>query len=79
MKIFSPDALVSFREEKGLSQSELAAKTGLSRQNIWQWENGSTVPHTSSLLKIVNCFGLPSMDIFFVDVYNHSDNKDITE
>lgn len=79
MKEFSPAALIKFREEKNLSQAAFATETGLSRQKLWQWEKGLSVPNTSGLLKIVNRYKLESIDIFFVDIYHHNDDKHTTD
>jgi transcriptional regulator with XRE-family HTH domain len=37
------------RQAQSLTQSQLAKNTGLSRQNVWDWENGKSLPTTDKL------------------------------
>lgn len=53
------------REEKGLSQEELAKKSGVSRTIISRLESGKTmVTTTETLIKIANALGKKVGDIF---------------
>ena len=51
-KIFLNEELYKFRKLKGLSQEELAAQIGVSRQIVSHWENGTNTPDLENLLKI---------------------------
>ena len=41
------------REKKGMSQSELARRTGLSRQRIWALESGEHINVTTKTLETI--------------------------
>ena len=43
------DIIRELRNQKGLSQEELAARVFVTRQAISRWENGETVPNTETL------------------------------
>lgn len=54
------------REEKKMSQSELAEKAGVSRGIIWALETDpNAVTTTKTLLKIANALGTTVDKIFF--------------
>jgi len=48
--------LKELRNEKGLSQSELAKLLGASKQNISDWENGKSETNFEMVAKIANFF-----------------------
>ncbi|MDE7454885.1 MAG: helix-turn-helix domain-containing protein [Clostridia bacterium] len=52
------EALRYAREEKGLSQLELAEKTGISHQNINRWESGKVLPNIDFCVKLANFYGI---------------------
>lgn len=63
---FNPNSIRIIRATKNMTL-EAFAKTlgdGVSRQLVWQWENGVQVPSVPSLLRIVNAHQVP-FDIFF--------------
>ena len=43
------DILLQLRNEKGLSQEELAGRVFVTRQAVSRWENGETTPGTETL------------------------------
>ena len=54
------------RTDMGMSQTELAEKSGISRQTIIRIESDSAVPvKTSTLIKIADVLQRPVADIFF--------------
>lgn len=57
--------LKQLREENGISQTELAKRTGLSRATISKIENSEQVSVTlKTIAKIADVFGVPASDIF---------------
>jgi transcriptional regulator with XRE-family HTH domain len=44
--------LKRLREERVLSQRELARMAGLTHQTVWRYENGSTNAHPRTIRKI---------------------------
>lgn len=53
VKTFSK-TLKRVREASGLSATELASKSGITRMSIWQFENGKREPRLTSLIKLAN-------------------------
>lgn len=47
-----------FRTQRSMSQDDLAAELGVSRQSISKWENNNSVPDLDKLLKIAELFGI---------------------
>lgn len=56
-----------FRKRKGLTQEQLAEKTGVTFQQIQQYENGKTRLNTDKLQVIANAISVPAA-AFFGDV-----------
>lgn len=57
--IYKVGNLISkLREEKGLSQSELGFKLGVTNKAVSRWENGRGYPDTSLLLKLSEILGI---------------------
>ena len=52
------ERLIELRTEKGLSQSELAKQTGLSRIAILHWEHGDRVPLATAIIILAKFFGV---------------------
>ena len=52
------------REERGLSQSELARRTGVTRQTIISLETGSYVPSLLFALNLCEVFDAAVEDVF---------------
>ncbi|MBR6703109.1 MAG: helix-turn-helix transcriptional regulator [Clostridia bacterium] len=50
--------LKEFREEKGISQSELAKLTGIKQQNISRWESGTTLPNIDFCVQLADFYGI---------------------
>ena len=51
------------REEKGLTQDELAKKIPISRQAISKWERGLAIPDAQTLLKLSEFFSVSVNEI----------------
>ena len=54
----------ALREERGLSQSELARRTGVTRQTIISLEKGSYVPSLLFALNLCEVFDAAVEDVF---------------
>lgn len=52
------EKLQSLRKDKGLSQEQLAAKLGVSRQAVSKWELDSSLPDTVNVIQIAELFGV---------------------
>ena len=62
-KTGSDSALAQLRREKGLTQSELAAKIGCYAKDVSRWETGARTPGAESLAKLAAALGCTSDDI----------------
>ncbi|MBS9338691.1 helix-turn-helix transcriptional regulator [Fructobacillus sp. M2-14] len=51
------------RQDKGLTQEQLAQEFHTSRQNISSWENAKTYPNMQDLIRLSDFFGI-SLDVF---------------
>ena len=54
MNIEIANRLVQLRKQNHLSQEELAAKLGLSRQAVSKWERAEASPDTDNLILLAN-------------------------
>lgn len=52
------DFLYELRKEKGLTQSEVAEKLGVTNKAVSKWETGETFPETAQLLPLAGLFGV---------------------
>lgn len=55
------------RFENGMTQEELALRTGVSRQTIMSIERGETNPSVLLALKIAAAFGVPVTEVFAME------------
>ena len=58
--------LYNLRQQKGLSQEELANRLNVSRQTISKWEVGDSTPEMEKLIAISDLFGI-SLDELVMD------------
>ncbi|AQZ45604.1 helix-turn-helix domain-containing protein [Paenibacillus larvae] len=56
-------AVKKARKNKGLTQAQVATKSGLSRTYICDVENGRYCPSVDSLLKIAGALGVTADDV----------------
>lgn len=54
----------SLREEKGLTQEQLAQKLKLDRSTIAKWETGEAMPRTDKLPILAEILGCSISDLF---------------
>ena len=52
-----------YRKKSGLSQEELAAKLGISRQSVSKWERGEASPDTANLIRLAKLYGVSLDDL----------------
>lgn len=52
------ERIAALRNEKKLSQGDLAEKLNVSRQSVSKWETGASVPELDKLLLLSEVFGL---------------------
>ena len=55
--------LKRLREERVLSQRELARMAGLTHQTVWRYENGFTSAHPRTIRKIAGVLGVQPKDL----------------
>lgn len=58
MTIDTANRLVRLRREKGLSQEELAAQIGVSRQAVSKWERAEASPDTENWILLARLYGV---------------------
>lgn len=55
------ERLATLRQERNLTQEELAEKLNIARQSVSRWESRTSIPNMDSLILLSNFFGI-SMD-----------------
>lgn len=58
MNIEIANRLVELRRERGLSQEDLAARLGVSRQAVSKWERCESSPDTDNLIALAKLYGV---------------------
>lgn len=58
MNIETANRLLNYRKQYGLSQQELAAKIGVSRQAVSKWERAEASPDTDNLIELAKIYGV---------------------
>lgn len=58
MNIETANRLYEYRKSMGLSQEELAAKIGVSRQAVSKWERAEASPDTDNLIELAKIYGV---------------------
>lgn len=53
------------RMARGMTQSELAEKIGVSRSTVAMWETGANVPNADKLPTVAKALGCKSIDELF--------------
>lgn len=67
MNIEIANRLVQLRKQKNLSQEELAAKLGISRQAVSKWERAESSPDTDNLILLARLYGVSLDDLLRTD------------
>lgn len=58
------DVYVAIRDAKGMSDSEVAEKTGITRSTFSDWKSGRTFPGGAKLVKISDLFGCHVVEFY---------------
>ena len=58
MNIETANRLLQYRKKMNLSQEELAAKIGVSRQAVSKWERAEASPDTDNLILLADIYGV---------------------
>ncbi len=61
------DRIKGLREEKGLTQSQLAKSLGLTRSCVNAWEMGISVPSTQGIVELASIFDVSTDYLLGVD------------
>ena len=62
-----PFKLVEYRKSQKLSQEELAAQLGVSRQSVSKWEQGRSCPDIAILDEIADALGISLFELLGMD------------
>lgn len=57
------------RKQKGLTQSQLAEKFGITDKAISKWENGKSMPDLSLFMPLCNLLGITLIDNFYCFIF----------
>ena len=55
--------LARCRQEKGMTQAQVAESVGVSHVAVSKWENGSSDPSTTNLLALAKLYGVPAEEL----------------
>ncbi len=61
------DKIKFLREEKGLTQSDLAKKLGITRSSVNAWEMGISIPSTQYLVELAYIFKVSTDYLLGID------------
>ena len=64
--------LINLREDRGLTQAELAYKLGISASAMSAYENGTRVPRDEIKVRIAEFFGVSVLDVFYARKFHAS-------
>lgn len=67
------EQLICLRKQKGLSQEQLGAEIGVTRQTVSKWELGETTPEMDKLIQLSNLFEI-TLDM----LVGHQSNDTVT-
>ena len=74
MMTFS-EKLMDLRRKSGLSQEQLAARLGVTRQSVSKWESGTAMPELVKLISLSDIFGV-SVDYLVKDYLEEPEDAD---
>lgn len=77
MNIEIANRLVDLRKKNNLSQEELAAKLGLSRQAVSKWERAEASPDTDNLICLAKIYGVSLDELLKTDASEEEIAQDV--
>ncbi|HHW8028141.1 TPA: helix-turn-helix domain-containing protein [Staphylococcus aureus] len=69
------ETLKQLRQNKGVTQEELATKIFVSVQTINKWENGRCLPDAINLLHLSSYYDIPIDELMKRDIPRNMENK----
>lgn len=51
------------RDERGMTNSQVAKETGIGENTLSQWKSGRSTPKADKLMKIAKLFGVPMEEL----------------
>lgn len=72
---FSPDKLLQYRRERGMSQESLAAACGVCYGTIAHFERGRRRPSIRLMLKLATVLGVTIRDLYEAKRYDGPEEK----
>lgn len=67
MNITTANRLVQYRKQRGMSQEQLAAELGLSRQAVSKWERAEASPDTDNLIALARLYNVSLDELLLSD------------
>ena len=67
------------RDEKGLTQEQLAEMIPISRQAVSKWERGITIPDSSVLIRLSEIFSVTINEILSGEKINKTNEKEVNQ
>lgn len=61
------DRIKAIREQKGLTQADLAKQLGITRSSVNAWEQGISVPSTQYIVELASLFKVSSDYLLGID------------
>lgn len=62
------ETILSYRKRMGLSQEELAARLGVSRQAVSKWELGTSTPDPGNIVALAKLFGISTDELLMDEI-----------
>jgi len=78
MNVEIANRLYEHRKQHNLSQEELAARIGVSRQAVSKWERAESSPDTDNLIELAKLYGISLDDLLFTDAPEKSQEEKAT-
>jgi len=69
--------ITELREKKGLSISQLAKLSGISKSTLWEIENNKISPTISTLWSIANALGVPFSELITYDIVIKDEGSEV--
>ncbi len=73
------DIIKQLRTDRGMSQVELAAELGVTKQCISNWENGNIAPSIDTLMKIAKYFSVSTDYLLGIDNRKYIEATGLTD